>query len=194
MKTLGKPSNFSSPTTQRIIALMEVDMVISDDHQVAEMFTNYFKTVIESFSIAEKFENFHSMAGITDPLDVADEKYANHPNTKPIAGYFPVATSSSFEHATIFKLETDIKKLNTVRLQLLMVFRQRYSLTNLDVCMESLPEVFNECVYEGLVYKQMMERMNCYLSDLLYALRQRYNAQHVLALCLENGKVHLDKR
>ena len=42
------------------------------------------------------------------------------------------------------------------------------------------------------MYKQMMEHMTAYLSDLLCGFRQGYNAQHALTHFLEKCKIYLD--
>ena len=47
-------------------------------------------------------------------------------------------------------------------------------------------------IYERLMYKQMMEHMTAYLSDLLCGFRQGYNAQHALTRFLEKCKIYLD--
>ena len=45
-------------------------------------------------------------------------------------------------------------------------------------------------IYERLMYKQMMEHMTAYLSDLLCGFRQGYNAHHALTRFLEKCKIY----
>ena len=47
-------------------------------------------------------------------------------------------------------------------------------------------------IYERLMYKQLIEYLNGYLSDLLCGFRQGYNAQHAFSRFLEECKIHLD--
>ena len=118
--------------------LVEDDNVIVDDRQVAEIFNNYFATVTETLGIREDFLNVRSMEGIIDPNDIAIEKYANHPSIKTITAHYPVAVSFSFDHITISKLETEIKKLNPNRATIFGNIPPKLLKTNLDICVEPL--------------------------------------------------------
>ena len=74
-----KPLFSDKIKTQSKIVLVENDEIISDDRQVAEIFNNYFVTVTETLGITENLDNIRSTEGIIDPVDIAIEKYANHP-------------------------------------------------------------------------------------------------------------------
>ena len=104
-----KPLFSDQIKTQSKKVLVENDEVISDDHQVAEVFSNYFVTVTETLGIAENLDNVRSTEGIIDPVNIAIEKYANHPSLKAILTRLPVLACFSFEHITISKIETEIK-------------------------------------------------------------------------------------
>ena len=76
---------------------------------MAEVFNNFFATVTEPLGIADNLNNVRPTEGITDPVDIAIEKYANHPSIKSSRARLPVAAGFSFEHVTISKLKTEIK-------------------------------------------------------------------------------------
>ncbi len=48
-------------------------------------------------------------------------------------------------------------------------------------------------IYERPMYKQMMEHIGPYLSDLLCGFRKGYNAQHALTRFIEMCKMLVDK-
>ena len=100
-----KPLFSDKIKSQSKIVLVENDEAISDDRQVAEIFNNYFVTVTETLGIAENLDNILSTEGIIDPVDIAIEKYANHPSIKAILTRFPVVAGFSFDHVSISKLE-----------------------------------------------------------------------------------------
>ena len=228
-----KPLFSDKIKSQSKIVLVENDEAISDDRQVAEIFNNYFVTVTETLGIAENLGNIRSTEGIIDPVDIAIEKYANHPSIKAILTRFPVVAGFSFEHVSTSKLETEIKNLNSNKATTFGNIPPKILKTNLGVCAEPLQKVFNECVsncqfpdklkradvsslfkkdvstsktnyrpisvlptvskiYERLMYKQMMEHMTDYLSEMLCGFRQGYVAQHALTRFLEKCKIYLD--
>ena len=126
--------------TQCKIVLVENDEAISDDLQVAEIFSNYFEIVTENLN------NVRSTEGIIDPVDKAIEKNANHPSIKAILTRFPVAAGFSFEPVTISKIKTEIKNSNSNKATTFGNIPPKLLKTNADICAEHLQKVLNECV------------------------------------------------
>ena len=70
------------------------------------------------------------------------------------------------------------------------LYKKDVSTSKINYRLIILPTVSK--IYERLMYKQMMEHMTDYLSDLLCDFRQAYNAQHALTRFLEKCKIYLD--
>ncbi len=64
------------------------DEIISADRQMAEILNNNFVTVTENQGIADNLNNLQLTEGKSDPVDIAVEKYVNHPSIKAIQSRF----------------------------------------------------------------------------------------------------------
>ena len=62
------------------IVLTEGEKIISNDVEVAETMNEFFVTVTDSLGINENSNNENATEGISDPVEKAVQKFANHPS------------------------------------------------------------------------------------------------------------------
>ena len=59
---------------------MDEDNIISEDSEVAEMLNNFFDNAVKDLKINENQYILSNTNGIDNPVDIAVEKYKNHPS------------------------------------------------------------------------------------------------------------------
>ena len=70
------------------IVLTEGEKIISNDVEVAETMNEFFVTVTDSLGINENSNNENATEGISDPVEKAVQKFANHPSILKIKGHY----------------------------------------------------------------------------------------------------------
>ena len=74
-----KPVLFDKCRYNSKITLIENDTIISNDKEVAETLSDSFVSITDSLGLTENSEVILSTEGVSDPIDRAIIKCANHP-------------------------------------------------------------------------------------------------------------------
>ena len=82
------------------IVLTEGEKIISNDVEVAETMNEFFVTVTDSLGINENSNNENATEGISDPVEKAVQKFANHPSILKIKGHYQNAGPFVFQKVT----------------------------------------------------------------------------------------------
>ena len=83
-KTLGPVFSDKNVEKAKKILLIEENEIISDNHKVAEIFSNYFSQVTDSLDIPEYIPLNKDFLQIKDPVLRAIEKFKEHSSVKRI--------------------------------------------------------------------------------------------------------------
>ena len=67
------------------IALLENEVLVTDDKEVAEIFNEYFVNKADSLGIIQPKDALQDIDGISDPVDIAIQKYSSRPSVKLIS-------------------------------------------------------------------------------------------------------------
>ena len=66
--------------SQNKITLVENDNIITEDTEVAQTFNDFFQNAVKNLNIDQSSEYEESTVGITDPVEVALNKFKKHPS------------------------------------------------------------------------------------------------------------------
>ena len=70
------------------IALLENEVLVTDDKEVAEIFNEYFVDISDSLGIIQPKDALQDIDGISDPVEIAIQKYNSHPSVKLISSVY----------------------------------------------------------------------------------------------------------
>ena len=90
------------------IVLTEGEKIISNDVEVAETMNEFFVTVTDSLGINENSNNENATEGISDPVEKAVQKFANHPSILKIKGRYQNAGPFVFQKVTPDAVDKEI--------------------------------------------------------------------------------------
>ena len=93
---------------------MDEDNIISEDSEVAEMLNNFFDNAVKDLKINENQYILSNTNGIDNPVDIAVEKYKNHPSILTIKAN---VSSSNFHFQTVTQkdIENEISNLDSTK-------------------------------------------------------------------------------
>ena len=78
------------------IALLENEVLVTDDKEVAEIFNEYFVNITDSLGIIEPKDALQDTDGISDLVEIAIQKYSSHPSVKLISSNTKPSHSFAF--------------------------------------------------------------------------------------------------
>ena len=117
---------FSDKTkAQNKITLVENDNIITDDTELAQTFNTFFKNAVINLNIDQSSEYEESTIGIIDPVEVALNKFKNHPSIikiKEVVGEITENMEFKFEHTIVSDLDIKLAKLNVKKQLPLRIF------------------------------------------------------------------------
>ena len=67
------------------IALLESEVLVTDDKEVAEIFNEYFVNITDSLGIIQPEDPLQHTDGIHFPIESVIKKYSSHPSVKLIS-------------------------------------------------------------------------------------------------------------
>ena len=95
------------------ITLISEDKVFSDDLEIAEKFNEFFKNVVNDLSLSSNEDLLLSATHLSDPVQMAIEKYKNHPPILTIQNNVTIDQSVSFQMAFTDTIYKQINLLNS---------------------------------------------------------------------------------
>ena len=98
---------------KRSFMLIENHNIISDDKEIASIFSNFFKTATDSLELPNIDWIFSDTTGLVDPIEIAIKKFETHPSILEIQKKFPVISGEfSFSSIYVRDMATLIENLN----------------------------------------------------------------------------------
>ena len=95
------------------ITLISEDKIFSDDLKIAEKFNEFFKNVVNHLSLSSNEDLLLSATHLSDPVQMAIEKYKNHPPILTIQNNVIMDQSVSFQMAVTDTIYKQINLLNS---------------------------------------------------------------------------------
>ena len=75
-----KPFFSEKGSRENNITLIEDDVIVSDDFQIAETLNTYYSEAVESLNVRIPWKVTTDTTNINDPIDAIILKYSNHPS------------------------------------------------------------------------------------------------------------------
>ena len=112
---LNKPFFSDKGNFSNNIILIENDEIINDPTDVANVLNDFFKNAVHKLNIATPIEHITDTDDLVDPIEIAIQKYKNHPSIKKISEIVQDknrTSSFSFNPTSVTEIEHIVKKLN----------------------------------------------------------------------------------
>ena len=95
------------------ITLVSDDKIFSDDLEIAEKFNEFFKNAVNNLNLSSNEDLLLSTTHLSDPVQIAIEKYKNHPPILTIPNNVTRDQSFSFQTASTDTIYKQINLLNS---------------------------------------------------------------------------------
>ena len=95
------------------ITLVSDDKIFSDDLEIAEKFNEFFKNAVNNLNLSSNEDLLLSTKHLSDPVQIAIEKYKNHPSILTIQNNVTIDQSFSFQIASTDTIYKQINLLNS---------------------------------------------------------------------------------
>ena len=109
MKTFFSDKN---KATEKI-TLVSDNKIVSDDLEIAEKFNEFFKNAVHNLNLSSNENLLLSTTHLSDPVQIAIEKYKNHPSILTIQNNVTTDQSFSFQMASTETIYKQISLLNS---------------------------------------------------------------------------------
>ena len=93
---------------------MENEVLVTDDKEVAEIFIEYFVNITDSLgiiSLSLKMLALQDTDGISDPIEIAIQKYSSHPSAKLISSNTKPSHSFPFNFVANSRVSAELRDL-----------------------------------------------------------------------------------
>ena len=95
------------------IILIEDDKIISNDEEVAKTLNLFFENSVKSLNLTENNALLNYTNHLTNPVEIAQKKFENHPSIVDIKNKVTVEAKFSFSKVKISDIKTEINNLDT---------------------------------------------------------------------------------
>ena len=134
------------------ITLIEDGNIISDDKELAETFSAFFKNSVEALEILENNVLLNPTGDLTDPVEVALKKFETHPSIIDIKQKVNVETQFSFSKVERRDIELEIRNLETKKASTFMNISAKQLKQVADIIVEPLLEIWIKEIIEGMKF------------------------------------------
>ena len=131
------------------ITLIENDMIVSNDKEVAETLNDYFVSITDSLDLTENSEVILS-TDVADPLGRAIIKYSNHPSIRRIRDFAQSDDSFKFQKVSLELMHTESGRLDPKKATTVKNIPAKVLKNSSEICSESLQLIVTDCVQNGL--------------------------------------------
>ena len=92
---------------------MENDNIASNDYEIAETFKIFFENAVKNFNVLEDSDSLSPTFHLDNPLDIAAEKFKNHPSITLIISNVNVSNNFFFKDVNFSEIFKEISSLNS---------------------------------------------------------------------------------
>ena len=93
------------------ITLLENEVLVTDDKEVAEIFNEYFVNITDSLGIIQPRDALTTTDGLHDPVEIAIKKYSSHPSIKLISENRNPSHNFAFGFVTNGRVSAKLREL-----------------------------------------------------------------------------------
>ena len=131
------------------INLLENEVLVTDDREVANIFNEYFISITEVLGIQEPKDILKPIEGLHDPIEVAIKKFSSHPSIELI--YKNKKSSNEFRFTMVVRerVATEIQKLKLNKASPVDSIPGKILKDNQDIFTNALQKLFNDSVIDG---------------------------------------------
>ena len=135
------------PRTRKI-TLVNNDVILSGDQEVAESLNLFFKNAVKSLSIKENIDLLTPIDEFNDPIDIAIQKFKVHPSVLKIREKVQHAPFS-FEKVELSDVEREFQNLNVKKATTFNNIPTKVLKQNSDICCPILLNIINQNIESG---------------------------------------------
>ena len=95
------------------INLVENDSKVSDDYEIAETFKIFFENAVKNFNVLGDSDSLSTTFDLDNPVEIAVEKFKNHPLITLIKSNVNVSNNFFFEEVNFSDIFKEISSLNS---------------------------------------------------------------------------------
>ena len=132
------------------IALMENEALGTDDKEVAEVFNEYFVNITDSLGIIHPKDALQDIDGISDPVEIAIQKYSSHPSVKLISSNTKPSYSFAFNFFANSRVSAELRDLKVKKASPIDSITSKILRDNLDIFTDVLQQHFNASIDNGI--------------------------------------------
>ena len=93
------------------IVLLEKNKIVSEDSDIARVFSSYFKTAVDSLKMPNIDWIFSDTTDLIDPIEIAVKKFELHPSILEIKKHFQIEEEFSFSFIQVWQMNREIGHL-----------------------------------------------------------------------------------
>ena len=95
------------------INLVENDNIVSDDYEIAETFKTFFENAVKNLNVLGDSDSLSPTFHLDNPVDIAVEKFKNHPSITLIKRNVNVSSNFFFKEVNFFVIFKEMNSLNS---------------------------------------------------------------------------------
>ena len=132
------------------IALLENEVLVTDDKEVAEIFNEYFVNITDSLGIIQPKDALQDIVGISDPVEIEIQKYSSHPCVKLISSNTKPSHSFAFNFVANSRVSAELRDLKVKKASPIDSIPSNILRDNLDIFTDVLQQHFNASIDNGI--------------------------------------------
>ena len=144
-----KPFFSDKGLNRRNITLIDGDDIISKDSDVANTLNTFFDNAVRTLEIDVPTECLNDVQGVSNPIQAAIQKYANHPSILKINGTIE-KIKFSFNEIEISDIESEINNLNSKKANTFNCVPTKIIKEYRDVCKVPLFNIINNGIKDSM--------------------------------------------
>ena len=132
------------------IALLENEVLVTDDKEVAEIFDEYFVSTTDSLGINQPKDALQDIDGISDPVEIAIQNYSSHPSVELISLNTKPSHSFAFTFVANSRVSAELRDLQVKKASHIDSIPSKILRDNLDIFTDILQQNFNASIEDGI--------------------------------------------
>ena len=131
------------------ITLLENEVLVTDDKEVAEIFIDYFVNITDSLGIIQPKDALIPTDGLHDLVEIAIKKYSSHPSIKLISENRNPSHNFAFSFVSNSRISAKLRELKLNKAAPIDSIPGKILKENSDIFTAILQELFNASIVDG---------------------------------------------
>ena len=155
-----KPFLSDKNTQTSQITLVQGNNIISNEKDISESFSSFFQNTVSELNINIDENLLSSTDDLTDPIDIAIQKFKNHPSIRLIKENTTSAPNFDFDKVSLSEVEQEIQHLNRNKCGTFESIPTKLLKENSDICSATLLRIWNEQILESKTFPKNLKLAN----------------------------------